>query len=319
MAALPAGSRHVEAFLEMLAAERGASAHTRESYCRDLRAFAEFLAAAGRTAVEADSRLIRDWMASLGRAGMAPTTVARKLSAVRQFHRFLLGEGVRADDPTGVVDAPRLPRPLPRLLSEAEVNALLAAARRMTGRDGARMVALVEVFYATGLRVSELVGLPLGAIARDGRVLTVRGKGGKERMVPLSQPARDAIAAWLPFRASFSPGGKTSPWLFPSPRAAGGHLGRERALVMLKELAAAAGIDVRRVSPHVLRHAFASHMLAHDADLRSVQRMLGHADISTTQIYTHVLDERLKFLVRTFHPLAGRPVPAAGDDAEGRG
>ena len=304
----PAG-RHVETFLEMLAAERGASANTQISYANDLASFAEFLASRGRSVIEADATLVRDYLAIIGRAGMAPSTGARKLSALRQFHRFLVAENIRADDPTAMVDGPRTPRPLPKLLSEAEVDAMLAAARNAEGTRGKRLVALIELLYATGLRVSELAGLPLAALARDGRTVTVRGKGGRERMVPLSDAARAAIAAWLPLRAAFAPPDRPSPWLFPSRRAADGHLSRVNVLIMLKELAAAAGIDAQRVSPHVLRHAFASHMLAHDADLRSVQQMLGHADISTTQIYTHVLDERLRSLVQTYHPLAHEMPP----------
>jgi integrase/recombinase XerD len=313
----PAGN-HVESFLEMLAAERGASANTQLSYTNDLAAFAEFLGQRGRSLIDADATLVRDWLALLGRAGMAPSTGARKLSALRQFHRFLVAENIRADDPTAMIDGPRARRPLPRLLSEADVGALLGAARREQGARGKRLVALVELLYATGLRVSELAGLPLTALARDGRTITVRGKGGRERMVPLNDAARAAIAAWLPFRDGFAKPGRPSPWLFPSRRAADGRLSRVSVLIMLKELAVAAGIDPERVSPHVLRHAFASHLLAHDADLRSVQAMLGHADISTTQIYTHVLDERLRALVETYHPLAQgrspRRKPAAIDE-----
>lgn len=313
----PFGSagRHVEAFLEMLAAERGASANTRVSYENDLAAFAEFVGQRGRSVIEADTTLVRDWLALLGGAGMAPSTAMRKLSALRQFHRFLVAEGIRVDDPTTMVEGPRIRRPLPRVLSEAEVGAMLAKAREAKGTRGRRVVAVVELLYATGLRVSELAGLPVAALARDGRTITVRGKGGRERMVPLSDAARAAIAAWLPLRQAFAKQGKPSPWLFPSRRAADGHLSRVNVLIMLKDLAAAAGIDPQRVSPHVLRHAFASHLLAHDADLRSVQAMLGHADISTTQIYTHVLDERLRSLVETYHPLA-HGTPSNGADTD---
>jgi integrase/recombinase XerD len=254
----------------------------------------------------AGTDLIRDHMAALARSGKSPATMSRSLSVLRQFFRFLVAEGIRSDDPCTGVDSPRRGRPLPKILSEAEVERLLAAARFRPGWRGARLVALVEILYATGLRVSELVGLPVGALARDRSVIVVRGKGGKERMVPLSGPARAAIEAWLPLRTKMGAtvAGAASPWLFPSRRAAGGHLSRDRFSVLLKELAKEAGLDMARVSPHVLRHAFASHLLAHDADLRAVQQMLGHADISTTQIYTHVLDERLKTLVGTYHPLA---------------
>lgn len=311
----------------MLRAERGGSANTALSYATDLAAFAEFAVSRGRTVIEADTALIRDYLADLGRAGMAPSTVARKLSALRQFHRFLRGENVRMDDPTGPLEGPHVTRPLPRILSEDEVSAMLDRARRMVRKGSPRssaytrrLVVLVELLYATGLRVTELAGLPLSALSRDGRVITVRGKGGRERMVPLSEPARAAIAAWLPFREELAPPGRSSPWLFPSRRSATGYLSRIQVLNLLKELAVASGIDAARVSPHVLRHAFASHLLAHDADLRSVQQMLGHVDISTTQIYTHVLDERLRQLVQNHHPLAARTRARQaiheGDDAE---
>jgi len=299
----PETGRHVESFLDMLAAERGVSDNTRHAYRRDLGSFAKFLTTRGCAIDGADTTLIRDYMASLARARLAPSTSARRLSALRQFHRYLLAEGFRDDDPSAAVDGPRRGRPLPKILSEAEVDALLQAARRGRGPRGARLVALVELLYATGLRVSELVGLPLAAISRDRTLVMVRGKGGRERIVPLGEPAVAAIGEYLPHRRVFAAAGGESPWMFPS-RGAGGHLGRSRFSVMLKELAARAGIDPAAVSPHVLRHAFASHLLAHDADLRSVQQMLGHADISTTQIYTHVLDARLKSLVRNFHPLA---------------
>jgi integrase/recombinase XerD len=245
---------------------------------------------------------------------MAPRTAARRLSTLRQFHRFLFGEGLRADDPTAGLDSPRQGRTLPKVLSETEVEALLAAARARPGAAGARLVALLELLYATGLRVSELVALPAAAAARDPRVLIVTGKGGKERMVPLSEPARDALKRYRAAAGKRERGASTEApaapaprapgkWLFPS-RGAAGHLTRQRVAQLLKELAVAAGIDPAKVSPHVLRHAFASHLLDHGADLRAVQMMLGHADISTTQIYTHVLDARLKALVRDRHPLS---------------
>ena len=227
---------------------------------------------------------------------------------MRQFYRFLLSEGARADDPTAQLDAPRLGRPLPKILAEEEIDRLIAAAAAWPGEEGMRLRCLLEMLYATGLRVSELVGLPLAAAQRDPRFLLVRGKGGKERLVPLSPPARQALADYLTCRAAFVPqasGTKTARWLFPS-RGMTGHLTRQRCGQMLKELALAAGLDPARLSPHVLRHAFASHLLDHGADLRSVQQMLGHADIATTQIYTHVQGERLRRLVETAHPLAQR-------------
>jgi integrase/recombinase XerD len=298
----PATSRHIEAFLEMLAAERGAAALTIDAYRRDLLDFASFLARAG---VEvADAAALRRYFAALAGAGMAPRTTARRLSSLRQFHKFLFAEGVRGDDPTAQLDSPRLGRSLPKILSEGEVTALLAAARQMKGAEGTRLVCFVELLYATGLRVSELVALPLTRLRED-RFLVIKGKGGKERLVPLSEPARLALAAYASRRGEFLAEGETSRFLFPS-RGAEGHLTRRRCGQLLKDLAILAGIDPGRVSPHVLRHAFASHLLDHGADLRSVQQMLGHADIATTQIYTHVLGERLQALVETHHPLARR-------------
>ena len=299
-------SRYFEAFLEMLIAERGASRNTVDSYRRDLADCAGYLAGDDATALhvldEADSERLRGYLKALEARGMAPSTAARRLSALRQFFRFLYAEGLRDDDPSSVLDSPRQGRTLPKILHEEEVDRLLAAAAARPGRDGARLNALVELCYATGMRVSELVGLPLAAVARDPRVLIVRGKGDKERMVPLGDSARRAVRTWLDSRALRLPKSGDSLWLFPGRR--GNHLTRHRFAQMLKELAVEAGIDHRRVSPHVLRHAFASHLLNRGADLRAVQQMLGHADISTTQIYTHVLDERLRQLVADHHPLA---------------
>lgn len=311
-------SRHVENFLEMLTVERGASDNTIESYRRDLADFAVFSNARRRTPENASTDIIRAYLKKLSGAGLAASTCARRLSVLRQFFRFLHAEGVRDDDPSSVIDSPRRGRPLPKYLSEDEVDELLKATHERSGADGLRIVALVEILYATGLRVSELVGLPLAALSgwragpqaqmsRDRAVLIVRGKGGKERMVPLSEPAGEAIAAYMPVREEFLPKGRIAKqaarFMFPS-RGKDGHLTRARFGQMLKELAVEAGLPPKRVSPHVLRHSFASHMLAHGADLRSLQQMLGHADIATTQIYTHVLDERLKRLVHTHHPLA---------------
>jgi len=297
-------SRHVEAFLEMLAAERGAAKLTIAAYRNDLDDFAAFLAAAGKPVEAADAAALRRYLGRLVGAGMAPRTTARRLSALRQFHKFLFAEGVRSDDPTGQLDSPRLGRPLPKLLAEAEIEALIAAARQMAGPEGKRLVCFVELLYATGLRVSELVALPLGRL-RDERFLLVTGKGGKERLVPLGASARQALADYAAVRGEFLAEGATSRFLFPS-RGAEGHLTRRRCGQLLKTLALTAGLDPSRVSPHVLRHAFASHLLDHGADLRTVQQMLGHADIATTQIYTHVQGERLRTLVETHHPLARR-------------
>jgi integrase/recombinase XerD len=295
-------SRHVEAFLEMLVAERGAARLTLAAYANDLADFAGFLAVTATDVASADAAALRRYLGRLADAGLAPRTTARRLSCLRQFHRFLYAEGVRSDDPTAALDAPRLGRPLPKILGEDEVGRLIAAAETRGGADGLRLVCLLELLYATGMRVSELVGLPLTRL-RDERFLIVRGKGGKERMVPLSATARTALAAYGAVRGSFLKEGEVSRYLFPS-RGAEGHLTRRRCGQLLKELALAAGIDPTRVSPHVLRHAFASHLLDHGADLRSVQEMLGHADITTTQIYTHVQSERLRTLVETHHPLS---------------
>jgi integrase/recombinase XerD len=304
----PANSEiYLDRFFEMLMAERQSAVNTLDAYRRDLRDFGVFVARRGRSLTDADAALVRAYLQRLDQAGMAPRTAARRLSALRQFYKFLLGEGLRADDPLGTVDAPRQPKALPKLLSEEEVSRLLAAARALPGDDGLRSIALLELLYATGLRVSELVGMPVAAVMRDQRVLIVRGKGGKERMIPLNDVARQAIADWLPVRGAWlgkaRAGGGTSPWLFPS-RGKSGHLTRHRFAQLLKAICVAADLDPRRVSPHVLRHAFATHLLDNGADLRSVQQMLGHADIATTQIYTHVAGERLKALVSTHHPLA---------------
>jgi integrase/recombinase XerD len=236
---------------------------------------------------------------------MTPRTVARRLSVMRQFFRFVLAERLREDDPASALDSPRLGRSLPKVLSRVEVDRLIEAAQAKDGEDGGRMETLLEILYGTGLRVSELVTLPLAAAERDPTMLVVRGKGDKDRLVPLSDPARAAIAKWLHVRAAALAEGETSRYLFPS-RGRTGHLTRQRFAQLLKESALAAGIDPARVSPHVLRHAFASHLLEAGADLRSVQLMLGHADIATTQIYTHVIPEKLRSLVEDKHPLARR-------------
>ena len=296
----------------MLLAERGISANTLAAYSNDLQDFADFLRARHVAIDAAGSGDLRDYMARMGRAGLAPSTMARRLSALRQFHKFLYAEGHRPDDPATVIDPPRRGRPLPKILSEQEVDLLLQAAKAKPGPDGLRLTALLELLYAAGLRVSELVGLPLAAVARDTGVLIVRGKGGKERMVPLTEASIRALDAYRAERHVFLPRdaasksekpARESKWLFPS-RAGSGHLTRHRFAQLLKELAIDCNIDPEKISPHVLRHAFATHLLDHGADLRSVQQMLGHADISTTQIYTHVVSDRLKTLVETHHPLA---------------
>jgi integrase/recombinase XerD len=288
-----------------MAAERGAAQRTLEAYRNDLVDFAASLAPRGLAVEAADTAALRAYLGRLETAGYSPRTTARRLSVLRQFHKFLFLEGVRPDDPSASLDAPHLGRPLPKIVGESEVERLLAAARRREGPEGTRLVCLVELLYAAGLRVSELVGLPLAAATGGRRFLLVRGKGDKERVVPLGQPAQAALADYLAARAHFLREGEASPWLFPS-RGEEGHLTRQRCGQLVKELAVEAGIDRRRLSPHVLRHAFATHLLEGGADLRSVQAMLGHADIVTTQIYTHVQTERLKTLVETHHPLAAR-------------
>jgi integrase/recombinase XerD len=290
-----AADRHVESFLEMLAAERGAARNTLLAYGRDL---ADFAQVAGSPSA-ASAQEVQAYMAGLGRAGLSARSAARRLSCLRQFFRFLLTEGVRPDDPTQLVDSPRLPTTLPACLTEAEIDALLQAASSLPEPRGKLASAAFEILYATGLRVSEMLGLPRTALAAGGQMLLVRGKGGRERMVPLSDPARAAAAALV---ASSRP----SRYVFPGrdPRRPLTRQGFDR---IVRETALAAGLDPAGISPHVLRHAFASHMLARGADLRSLQMLLGHADISTTQIYTHVLQERLQRLVEQHHPLALAP------------
>jgi integrase/recombinase XerD len=298
-------------FLDMLTAERGAAGHTVEAYTRDLSEFLAFLAAKGKTAKTASADHLRAFLAGLARKGLAPTSRARKLSSIRQFFRFLLAEGLRADDPCSAIDSPKLGRPLPKILSLAEVETLLDTAKEASARaaDGIakrralRLYAAIETLYATGLRVSELIALPRNVLTADDRVLTIKGKGGRERLVPLNEAARVALQAHLEATGEDEAKGRgASPWLFPS--SLGQHLTRQRFGQELKGLASAAGIEPARVSPHVLRHAFASHLLERGADLRTVQQLLGHADISTTQIYTHVIEERLRRLVEQHHPLA---------------
>ena len=296
----------VDLFEEMLRAERGASDNTVQAYRRDLAHLAAFLTGENSTLDSAGPAGLSAYLAALDRAGMAPRTAARRLSAMRQFYGFLHAEGRRADNPAATLEAPKRGRPLPKLLSEEDVDRLLQAAGDRPGPEGVRLAALMQLLYATGMRVSELVGLPLAAAVRDPRLILVRGKGGKERLVPLNQAAREAVQAWVEVRGR-NPRLAASPFLFPS-RSGAGHLTRHRFGQLLKELATKAQIDPAKVSPHVLRHAFATHLLNHGADLRSVQQMLGHADISTTQIYTHVLDARLRRLVEDHHPLADRPV-----------
>ena len=298
-------SPRIEAFLEMMAAERGAARLTLAAYRGDLANLAGFLAARGAVLEAADAASLHDYFRAPTTHRLMPRTLARRRSAIRQFFHFLVSDGVRVDDPTVGLDAPRLGRALPKILGENEIERLFAAAEAWPAAEGVRVRCLLELLYATGLRVSELVTLPLASVQRDPRFLVVRGKGGKERVVPLSQPARQALTAYLDCRSRFPAPSRAARWLFPS-RGRDNHLTRQRCGQLLKKLATSAGLDARRLSPHVLRHAFASHLLDHGADLRSVQQMLGHADIATTQIYTHVQSERLRRLVESAHPLARR-------------
>jgi integrase/recombinase XerD len=303
----PTDESLIALFLDMLAAERGASANTLDAYRRDLADFSDDLSEMKRSIAVADTDTLRGHLSRLAKRGLATTTVARRLSAIRQLYRFLYTEGHRGDDPAAVLEGPKRGRSLPKVLSIKQVDDLLAQARASLNAEtmsqrlrAARLTCLLEMLYATGLRVSELVTLPETAARRDQRMLVVRGKGGRERLVPLNDAARRATADYLALRAEAKL--DKSKWLFPS-FGESGHLSRQHFARELKSLAAAAGLKASQVSPHVLRHAFASHLLQNGADLRVVQTLLGHADISTTQIYTHVLEERLKSLVRDLHPL----------------
>lgn len=310
---MPTTDSAVDTFLEMLTAERGAAANTVDAYRRDLEDFSEFLARQNTTVAQARPAHINAYLKALAEQGLAPSSRARRLSALRQLFKFLLAEGRITEDPVLGITGPKIGQPLPKTLSVAEVDRLISAARAQiegtTGRErfiALRLYCLIEMLYATGMRVSELVSLPRSVLQGDARVLTIKGKGGRERLVPLNAAARAALDRYLAVGQNAEDGVapmlKTR-WLFPS-KSAEGHLTRQRLAQELKDLAQAAGIDPRRVSPHVLRHAFASHLLDRGADLRAVQQLLGHADISTTQIYTHVLEERLRRLVLDHHPLA---------------
>ena len=318
------GADWIEAFLEMMAAERAAAANTLTAYAKDLADVRGFLARRGRDLGSAAPEDLEAYFHDLSDRGLAAATAARRRSATRQLFRFVLEEGWRADDPTRRVEAPRLGRPLPKILTRDEALRLIEAAAARDGAAGARLAAMVELLYASGLRVSELTALPLAPFLQDQAYLIVRGKGGKERLAPLNEAARTAVRAYLPFRATFLPRGvKASPWLFPS-RGRGGRLTARRFAQLLDEAAVAAGLDPAKVSPHVLRHAFATHLLEGGADLRVVQTLLGHVDIATTQIYTHVTQDRLREVVETKHPLARGTLnfrvspPVGGSTAEGR-
>jgi len=298
------GAEWAEAFLEMMAVERAAAQNTLSAYGRDLADAGAFLARRGPGLGQATADDVEAYFADLGARGLSPATAARRRAAVRQFYRFVLGEGWREDDPSRRVEAPKKGRPLPKVLSREEMDRLIAAAGARDGAQGLRFGCMVELAYASGLRISELTALPLVAVVRDPAYLIVKGKGGKERVAPLNATARTAVKTYLGVRNKFLPrGDKSNPWLFPS-RGKAGRLTPRRFAQVLDEAAADAGIDPERVSPHVLRHAFATHLLEGGADLRVVQKLLGHADIATTQIYTHVASDRLREIVQTRHPLA---------------
>lgn len=317
--AMPKPDLHplVDSFLDMLTTERGAALNTRHAYWRDLADVSLHLRAKRNTDVDkATTEDLKAYLKDLSekthskgasKSKIAVRTVARRLSALRQFYRFLVSEEVRQDDPTTTIESPKQGRTLPKTLSEAEVSALIKTAAQNGSAEATRLVCLLEMLYATGLRVSELVGLPTSAIGEGNQFLMVSGKAGRERMVPLSDPAQKALKAYTEVRKQFvSPeeANRQSKWLFPSRTSDSGHLTRQRFAQLLKDLARAAGIEEGRVSPHVLRHAFATHLLSHGADLRSVQKMLGHADIATTQIYTHIVGDKLKKTVKDKHPLS---------------
>lgn len=306
----------INLFLDMLAAEQGAGDNTLAAYRRDLEDLSQFLGKSGKSFTGADTQDLRDFLADLDTRGFKSSSVARRLSSMRHLFRFLLNERMRSDDPAAILSGPKRGRGLPKVLSMADVDRLLTKARELADAPdqptlrrfrAARLSCLLEILYATGLRVSELVALPLSAARRDARMIVVRGKGNKERLVPLNESSRQAMADYLAamdaHRQDQKKSSTSSKWLFPS-FGESGHLTRQHFARDLKELAAAAGLSPRLISPHVLRHAFASHLLHNGADLRIVQTLLGHTDISTTQIYTHVVAERLKSLVRDLHPLA---------------
>jgi integrase/recombinase XerD len=316
MRSKPSDAKLTSLFLDMLAAEQGAGANTLDAYRRDLTDFSEFLSHSGQSFAGSETQALRDYLADLDSRGFKSSSVARRLSAIRHLFRFLLNERIRSDDPAAILSGPKRGRGLPKVLSISDVDRMLTRAKELTQAQDTsapqrlralRLYCLLEVLYATGLRVSELVALPLSASRRDARMIVVRGKGNKERLVPLNEASRQAMADYLAAMEVMKPEKKknaaASKWLFPS-FGESGHLTRQHFARDLKELAAASGLAPRLVSPHVLRHAFASHLLHNGADLRIVQTLLGHTDISTTQIYTHVVEERLKSLVRDLHPLA---------------
>lgn len=304
----------LESFLDMLAAERGAARNTQESYRRDLVDYFDFLASNGLDARTASDVDLRAYVASLSQRSLSLATVARRVSALRQFHKFLFVEKMRDADPAATLVGPRKPRSAPGVMSIREVDRLLAVAHEGLVGDkrplrekmrAARLYALLETLYATGLRVSELVSLPKSAASAREAFIVVRGKGGRERLTPLTARAKSALSIYRELLTATAPGLATGPFLFPADSDSG-HLTRQAFARELKRLAIVAGLSPAQVHPHALRHAFASHLLQNGADLRIVQELLGHVDISTTQIYTHVLDERMRAMVRDLHPLSDR-------------
>ena len=295
----------IETFLEMMSVERGAATNTLDAYERDLNAFCE---ASPASLMAAQTEDLLNWLAGMTRYGFSASSQARRLSTLRQFYRFLYAEGLRGDDPTGPIDSPRIGRSLPKVMSEDDVDRLLLCAEEEIStaatpgkkKRAARLHALLELLYSTGLRVSELVSLPVEATRKDQRFVLVKGKGNKERLVPMSSKAHEALAMFETFREKKY---NNSLWLFAA-GSASGHITRQHFARDLKALAARTGLQASKISPHVLRHAFASHLLQNGADLRAVQQLLGHADIATTQIYTHVMEDRLRTLIETAHPLA---------------
>ena len=307
----PGRASEIDLFLDMIAAERGAARNTLEAYRRDLADYAGFLGKRGLSAGDADTATIRLYLADLQRRGFEASSSARRLSSIRQLHRFLVAENLRGDDPAAILEGPRRAPSAPKVLSVDQVDELIESARAAIDAPdisptqklrAARLYALVELLYATGLRVSELVALPKSAARTKEAFITVRGKGGRDRLVPLTIAARESVVAYREALKAAAPALTETKWLFPSD-AESGHLTRQAFARDLKSLAVGVGIASASISPHVLRHAFASHLLQNGADLRIVQELLGHADISTTQIYTHVLDERTRAMVRDLHPL----------------
>jgi integrase/recombinase XerD len=312
MSAPPRALRLISAFLEMLAAERGAARNTLDAYRRDLTDYVDYLGRSGSAPLSVGTDGLRAYLGALDARGMAGATTARRISAIRQFHKFLYVDRHRSDDPAAALEGPRRQKSAPNVLSMSEIDRLLRIARegldderRPLGERmrAARLYALLETLYATGLRVSELVSLPKSAARARDPFIVIRGKGGRERLAPLTKRAKEALAAYRRLLETKSPALAATPFLFPSDGDSG-HLTRQAFARDLKGVAAAAGLDPSAISPHALRHAFASHLLQNGADLRVVQELLGHADISTTQIYTHVLDERMRAMVRDLHPLS---------------